>query len=155
MHKPSYTFFEHFILNNKIESTSNLPTSTIIEASNNFSKSFTQEALASLVASFKCSILYKTNNPKQSCNPHLLTFSSLPHTYACKKWSSTLHVDNGQSLCMLRNILFLSFPRKVSYIPSPLSPKTFFQKLKALWVHVEPSNWLHELCLSKIVCHHF
>jgi hypothetical protein len=45
-----------------------------------------------------------------------------PPTYACRKWLSTLHVDNGQSLCMLHNILFLSLAKKVSYIhPRPLT----------------------------------
>jgi hypothetical protein len=54
---------------------------------------------------------------------------------------------------MLGNILFLSLPKKVSYILSPpLSPKTFLKKTQGTLMHVEPSNWLHELCLSKIVC---
>jgi len=37
--------------------------------------------------------------------------------------------------------------------PSPL----FFKRKnpKASLVHIEPSNWMHETFLSKIVCHYF
>jgi hypothetical protein len=29
------------------------------------------------------------------------------------------------------------------------------KKNKALWVHAEPSHWLHEISISKTICHHF
>jgi hypothetical protein len=66
------------ILDNKLRFALDPPTTIVIEASNNFFESFIQEALASLVASFKHFNFYKTNNPKQSCNPHPLAFSSSP-----------------------------------------------------------------------------
>jgi hypothetical protein len=48
-----------------------------------------------------------------------------PPTYACRKWLSTFHVDNGQSLCMLHNIFFLSLPQKNSYrSPTPTKKKS-------------------------------
>jgi len=41
--------------------------------------------------------------------------------------------------------------------PIPLSPpkKLKRKQIKALWVHVEPSHWLHEISISKTVHHHF
>jgi hypothetical protein len=29
------------------------------------------------------------------------------------------------------------------------------KRIKALWVHAEPSHWLHEISISKITRHHF
>ncbi len=29
------------------------------------------------------------------------------------------------------------------------------KEIKALWVHAEPSHWLHEISISKTVCQHF
>jgi hypothetical protein len=41
-------------------------------------------------------------------------------------------------------------------IPPPTPPpKLKRKKFKALWGHVEPSHWRHEISISKIVHHHF
>jgi hypothetical protein len=39
--------------------------------------------------------------------------------------------------------------------PTPQHPKLKRKKIKALSVHAEPSHWLHEIFISKTVCHHF
>jgi hypothetical protein len=43
---------------------------------------------------------------------------------------------------------------KMKKIPSP-APQHKRKKIKALSVHAEPSHWLHEISISKTVCHHF
>ncbi len=40
-------------------------------------------------------------------------------------------------------------------IPPPTPPNLKENKIKALWVHSEPSHWLHEISISKTVRHHF
>jgi hypothetical protein len=38
----------------------------------------------------------------------------------------------------------------------PPKPKNLKEnKAKPLGVHAEPSHWLHEISISKTVCHHF
>jgi len=37
----------------------------------------------------------------------------------------------------------------------PRTLKLGAKAIKALWVHAEPSHWLHEIFISKTVCHHF
>jgi hypothetical protein len=44
---------------------------------------------------------------------------------------------------------------KMKKKPSPTHPKLKRKNIKALRVHAEPSHWLHEIFISKTVCHHF
>jgi hypothetical protein len=39
--------------------------------------------------------------------------------------------------------------------PSPTTQNLKERKKKALWVHAEPSHWLHEISISKTVCDNF
>jgi len=136
------------IMDNKLGSTSDPLTAIVTEATNNFSESFTWEAPGSLAASFKYSILYKINKSKQSCNPHPLASSSLPLIYACRKVIVHFPWDSGH----FKKSLTLPLPpqrkNEKKFLP-PTAPKLKRKKIKALWVHAEPSHWLHEISLFK------
>jgi hypothetical protein len=45
--------------------------------------------------------------------------------------------------------------KKSSPPPPAPSPNLKRKENNALWVHAEPSHWLHEISISKTVCHHF
>jgi hypothetical protein len=109
------------ILDNKLRFALDPPTTITIEASNKFFESLIEEVLASLVTSFKHFNFYKTNNPKQSCNPHPLVFSSFPLPMHVESDCplSMLMVDNHFacyeiSFCLLspKKILPSSYPHK-------------------------------------------
>jgi hypothetical protein len=93
---------------------------------------FRNLSLRNLAAFFKHLILYKTNNPKQSCNPHpllysTLAFSSLPleseqsvSTWIDKGRDEKARVEGGGCNFVLDNcyaccVLFfcLSLPQKI------------------------------------------
>jgi hypothetical protein len=46
--------------------------------------------------------------------------------------------------------------KKIKILPSPppSNPKLQRKQIKALWVHAEPSHWLHEISIPKTVGHH-
>ncbi len=44
---------------------------------------------------------------------------------------------------------------KNSSPPPHPNPKLKRKRVKALWVHAEPSHWLHEISISRTVHHHF
>ncbi len=101
------------MLDNRLRFALDPPTTIVIEPFNNFFESFIQETLASLVASFKHFNFYKINNPKQSCNPHPLAFSSFPLPVHVESDCplSILIVDNHFACYAI--IFFLSSPKTI------------------------------------------
>jgi len=54
----------------------------------------------------------------------------------------------------LSNLKTIWEQEKYIYIDIPFLPLSKRKKLDRSQVHAEPSNWLHEISLSKTVCHH-
>jgi hypothetical protein len=102
----THSFFMNIsILDNKLGFTLDHLTTIVTKASNNFLKIFHSRSPC-----FFCNI-FQTSHFKQ-----LETKLQPPLIYACREWLSTLHVDNGQSLCMLHIIFYLSLPKM--FLPS-------------------------------------
>jgi len=80
----------------------------------------------------------------QNC---LSPFSTWAHTPLLKDWGTYWHKWHK---CTIHSYFYGQSAFYNSHHPTPK-----MKKQGPSWMHAEPSRWLHEIFISKTVCHHF
>jgi hypothetical protein len=68
-------------------------------------------------------------------------------------WAKHMEQKCGSTGNILRNALGTLWEQKTT--KKPLSPRPKRKQIGPLSIYVEPSPWLHQIFISKTVCHHF